>query len=345
MPDGLDDLIKKGNPNIPAGGAQQPKQDLQSALGSKIVNLDPNKIFEIARLDTAELPIKTDVKHAIYGGSTNHIGVIGQSVRDTGVYGEGPTGVHGASSTDTGDGVVGFGRRGVVGESVEFHGVFGHSQKDCGVVGESDTSDGISGISHNSTKSGVFGNNKNGFGVSGHSISNTGVSGISDNGTGIHGKGGTLAGFFEGDVEVTGDIRLSNADCAEDFDIAGITEVEPGTVMILGDEGSLYESHQPYDKRVAGVISGAGEYKPGIVLDKHPSKTKRQPVALLGKVFCKVDAQYGSVQVGDLLTTSATLGHAMKVSEPLLAFGTVIGKALRPLKEGKALVPILITLQ
>jgi hypothetical protein len=341
----LDDLIKHGqNDNKPADQAQHSGDELESALGSNIENLDPNKIFEIARLDTAEFSKKSDVKHAIYGGSTNHIGVIGQSARDTGVYGEGPTGVHGASSTD-GDGVVGFGRRGVVGESIEFQGVFGHSQKDCGVVGESDTSDGISGISHSSTKSGVFGNNKNGFGVSGHSISNTGVSGISDNGTGIHGKGGILAGFFEGDVEVTGDIRLSNADCAEDFDIANQVEVEPGTVMVLGIEGALYQSHQPYDKRVAGVISGAGQYKPGIVLDKQPSQNNRQPVALLGKVFCKVDAQYGSVEVGDLLTTSPTLGHAMKVSEPLEAFGAVIGKALRQLNEGQGLIPILITLQ
>jgi hypothetical protein len=146
-------------------------------------------------------------------------------------------------------------------------------------------------------------------------------------------------------VAVTGDIRLGNADCAEDFDIADDAGVEPGTVMVLGDEGALHQSKQPYDKRVAGVISGAGDYKPGIVLDKRPSQHKRQPVALLGKVYCKVDAQYGSVEVGDLLTTSATPGHAMKVGEPLQAFGTVIGKALRPLKEGQDLIPILIALQ
>jgi len=44
-----------------------------------------------------------------------------------------------------------------------------------------------------------------------------------------------------------------------------------------------------------------------------------------------VDAQYGAVKWA-IVATSATPGHAMKVGEPLQAFGTVIGKALRPLK-------------
>ena len=62
-------------------------------------------------------------------------------------------------------------------------------------------------------------------------------------------------------------------------------------------------------------------------------------------MHCKVDARYGSVAVGDLLTTSATPGHAMKADDPLKAFGTVIGKALRPLERGQGLIPILIALQ
>jgi hypothetical protein len=150
---------------------------------------------------------------------------------------------------------------------------------------------------------------------------------------------------FQGDVEVTGDIRLTNADCAEDFDISGAEPVEPGMVMVLGDEDSLKPSQHAYDKRVAGVISGAGDYRPGIVLDKQPSQGNRSPVALLGKVFCKVDAGYGSIEIGDLLTTSDTPGHAMKATDLFKAFGSVIGKALRPLKEGQGLIPILIALQ
>jgi hypothetical protein len=195
--------------------------------------------------------------------------------------------------------------------------------------------------------SGVFGRSTNLAGIEGHSTKGTGVFGICEtgNGIGVFGKGGRLAGFFEGDVEVTGDIRLANADCAEDFDVSGAVKAEPGTVMVLGSEGALSESLQAYDKRVAGVISGAGDYKPGIVLDKQQTSGNRQPIALMGKVFCKVDAQFGAIEVGDLLTTSTTPGHAMKTIDPLKAFGAVIGKALRPLKEGQGLVPILIALQ
>jgi hypothetical protein len=151
--------------------------------------------------------------------------------------------------------------------------------------------------------------------------------------------------IFNGDVEVTGDIRLLNADCAENFDISETELVEPGTVMVLGEDSKLIQSHKAYDKCVAGVISGAGDYKPGIVLDKKETGNIRKPIALLGKVFCKVDASFGVIEIGDLLTTSPTPGHAMKAGDPMQAFGTVIGKALRPLAEGQGLIPILIALQ
>jgi hypothetical protein len=154
-----------------------------------------------------------------------------------------------------------------------------------------------------------------------------------------------MAAYFDGKVYVTNDIILTNADCAEDFDVIQSENSEPGTVMVLGDEGVLRPSGQAYDKKVAGVVSGAGNYKPGIVLDKQSASANRSPIALLGKVFCKVDAGPASVEVGDLLTTSDTPGHAMKACDAAKAFGSVIGKALRPLRKGKGLIPVLIALQ
>jgi hypothetical protein len=247
----------------------------------------------------------------------NGVGILGRSGGNVGVQGESDTGrgVHGISNANLG----------VSGESQLFPGVRGTSVKGRGVEGFSTDLEGVVGTSKNST------------GVLGVSESKTGI--------GVHGKGGRLAAFFEGDVEVTGDIRLTNADCAEDFDISGLDKTEPGTVMVLGYEGGLSESQKAYDKRVAGVISGAGSLKPGIILDKQKSTGNRQPVALMGKVFCKVDARFGCIEVGDLLTTSPTPGHAMKADDPFKAFGAVIGKALRPLREGQGLVPILIALQ
>jgi hypothetical protein len=115
--------------------------------------------------------------------------------------------------------------------------------------------------------------------------------------------------------------------------------------MVIDEEESVTQSRTEYDKRVAGVISGGGEYKPGIVLDKRVVGQNRKPLALLGKVYCKVDARYASIEVGDLLTTSPAPGYAKKAADPTRAFGAVIGKALRSLESGQDLIPILIALQ
>ena len=207
-----------------------------------------------------------------------------------------------------------------------------------GVYGESESL-GVFGFAKTAQAIGVAGNSANGagIGVQGHTSTNIGVLGSSD-GTG-------LAGKFIGDVEVTGDIRLVNADVAEDFATSNVDTAEPGTVMVLDEDGMVRPSERAYDKRVAGVVSGAGHYKPAIVLDRAPMPEDRTTISLVGKVYCKVDAQYGSIDVGDLLTTSSTPGHAMKAADPLKAFGAVIGKALRPLAEGQGLIPILIALQ
>ena len=148
-----------------------------------------------------------------------------------------------------------------------------------------------------------------------------------------------------GDITVTGDVLLTGADCAEHFDIIGTQIPEPGTVVVIDEAGALRESLEPYDKKVAGVVSGAETYSPGLVLDNRPSGEPRVALALVGKVYCKVDAEYSPIEVGDLLTTSPTPGHAMKAMEPAKAFGSIIGKALRTLDNGKGLIPILIALQ
>ena len=144
----------------------------------------------------------------------------------------------------------------------------------------------------------------------------------------------------------TGDIVLRNADCAEDFDIGGDrAAVEPGTVMVIDGDGRLSPSSRPYDRCVAGVVSGAGDLKPGIVLGRHPDSATRLPIALTGRVWCRVEASSAPIETGDLLTTSGIAGLAMKALEPARAFGAVIGKALAPMTSGHGLIPILVALQ
>jgi hypothetical protein len=149
-----------------------------------------------------------------------------------------------------------------------------------------------------------------------------------------------------GNISVSGDIQLIGADCAEVFDLGdGLIAVEPGTVMVIDQDGKLQISEEAYDRKVAGVVAGAGDYRPGIVLGKSVLQAQKPPIALVGRVYCKVDASYGTIAVGDLLTTSPTPGHAMKVVDPLRAFGAVIGKALAPFGSGQSLIPILVALQ
>ncbi|MCP2275661.1 hypothetical protein SAMN04244553_0492 [Nocardia amikacinitolerans] len=143
-----------------------------------------------------------------------------------------------------------------------------------------------------------------------------------------------------------GEIHLGNADAAENFEVADPVEATPGTVMSLGQDGKLRPCSIAYDQTVVGVVSGADRYRPGLVFDRGETQDdSRMPISVMGKVVCRADARYGSIRVGDLLTTSPNPGCAMKASEPGRAFGTVIGKALDSLDAGEGLVPMLISLQ
>ena len=156
--------------------------------------------------------------------------------------------------------------------------------------------------------------------------------------------------FDDGDATIhmngqTGDIILRNADCAEEFTIAGEIAAEPGMVMVLDEEGNLTPCTRAFDRGAVGVISGAGQYRPGIVLDRQPEATDRAPVALMGKVcVCVTDAN-GPIRVGDLLTTSDLPGHAMRAGTAEQSFGAVVGKALGPHDAGTGMIPMVIALQ
>ena len=71
--------------------------------------------------------------------------------------------------------------------------------------------------------------------------------------------------------------------------------------------------------------------------------TGRVPLAIVGVVPVKASAENGSIQPGDLLTSSSIPGHAMKAAEPKL--GTLIGKAMETLESGTGIIKMLVTLQ
>lgn len=155
-------------------------------------------------------------------------------------------------------------------------------------------------------------------------------------------------------LEITG-----GSDLSEQFDIGEPVNlkddvkmkdfgIEPGMVVCIDptNPGKLLLSSRAYDRTVAGIISGGGGVNPGMLMgQKGTGADGEYPVALTGRVYCKADATYGSIQPGDILTTSETPGYAMKVDDYDKAHGAIIGKAMSSLSDGKGLVLTLISLQ
>ncbi len=137
------------------------------------------------------------------------------------------------------------------------------------------------------------------------------------------------------------------ADLAEPFPMSGPEEMEPGSVVVIDPdhEGRLCLGATPYDKKVAGVISGAGGVQPGLRLHQEGVMEGDHHVALSGRVHVRAVASNGPIQPGDLLTTSELPGRAMKATDPLRSQGAVLGKAMTRLDHGEGLVLVLVTLQ
>lgn len=136
------------------------------------------------------------------------------------------------------------------------------------------------------------------------------------------------------------------ADIAEPFPMSD-PELPKGSVVVIDEDrpGQLKRSCDAYDTRVAGVISGANGVRPGLALHQEGKLEGGEQVALTGRVYALADAGFGAIKPGDLLTTSATPGHAMRVSDPGRAPGAVLGKAMTRLDQGQGLVLVLVSLQ
>jgi hypothetical protein len=134
-------------------------------------------------------------------------------------------------------------------------------------------------------------------------------------------------------------------DYAEGFDVSGEDEIDCGSVMIIDPDnpGKLRLCDQAYDSKVAGIVAGANGLGSGVRLGCGQFD---RDVALAGRVYCNVDATEAGIEPGDLLTTSATPGHAMKASNPSLSHGAILGKAMERLEQGqRGQILVLVTLQ
>jgi hypothetical protein len=142
-----------------------------------------------------------------------------------------------------------------------------------------------------------------------------------------------------------GGLIAASGDLAETFPVAA--KVPPGSVVVIDAEqqGAMKLATSPYDRRVAGVIAGANNYKSAITLRAMEPTEGRQPVTLTGTAYCLASNANGPIKAGDLLTTSSVPGHAMRVTDHEAARGAILGKALEDLKGDKGHVLILASLQ
>ncbi len=135
------------------------------------------------------------------------------------------------------------------------------------------------------------------------------------------------------------------ADLVEGFD--STEELHPGTVVVIdpANPGGLVASAEAYDRKVAGIVSGANGVQPGIELGQKGELDGDVKVAMTGRVWVQASVENGAIQPGDRLTTAALAGHAMRATDAARWDGAVIGKAMSVLEEGTGLVLVLVNLQ
>ncbi len=261
------------------------------------------------------------------------------------VYSAGHDAVHGRTGSSDHAGVAGVSWGsgiGVYGESASGYGVVGKhtgaTGEYAGVYGRTDSSDGWAGCFVNwSTSSVITG------GVlllRNHSSDTLPTGGDFIKAVDFYGTDAqfrvTPSGQGRSDVGWTTP--------AEDFAemLPAVEGLEPGDVLVVGPDGKLARSTQPYQSTVVGVYST----QPGFV-GGQPVEEELEghiPLAVVGVVLVKASAENGPIHPGDLLVASSIPGYAMKAG-PNPPIGTVIGKALEGLEEGAGIIRMLVILQ
>lgn len=286
-------------------------------------------------------------KSGVFGFSTDGRGVVGRSNNNDGVVGwtdaDSKSGVYGHTSNSSAYSI--FGRN----EATESYGYIGGGHAVYGKTnsvyhgGHFETSGGFSAA--------VYGKTTGAMSYAGFFLA-AGNYTYGIYAEGPSGQYNGCAALFKGNVEIrslTSDetvVELGEGlDYSEGFDVVEKSEIAPGTILVIDSDnpGNLAVSAQAYDKKVAGIVAGGKGLNSGVKLG---SSQFDLDVALAGRVYCFVDASYGEVLPGDLLTTSSTPGFAMAVKNFNKAQGAILGKAMEKLAKGeKGQILVLVTLQ
>ncbi|MBN1499774.1 MAG: discoidin domain-containing protein [Spirochaetes bacterium] len=226
-----------------------------------------------------------------------------------------------------------FGHSGFIGVRGQSSGNTSGNEKGCGVLGISRFGAG-----------GVFSSEHNyslivdGFG----SIENI------DESVKLIGDGKAL--LANGQSEFTGSVEIKGLKPADDSPINAVEMFEsdneeyisPGDILIVSPQGNskLTRTQKEYDTRVCGIVSS----QPALIFNNTDQEYQKLfPVALSGKVLCKVDARNNPVKPGDLIVTSSTPGCGMKGKiDSFEKIGSVVGKALESLDEGISTIYVFV---
>lgn len=171
-----------------------------------------------------------------------------------------------------------------------------------------------SGSSFNGSSAVTISYNSLGAASAGHT--HTSLTSLTEISTG----GSSIAGIITGAWTLTSgsSLQATYADLAEWYTSDG--KYEPGVVLIFGGSRETTSTNIFADTRVAGIVTTDPAYTMNNKLADQPNTVC---IALQGRVPCRV---IGRIRKGDLLTTSATAGYAIKASSPIV--GSIIGKAL-----------------
>jgi hypothetical protein len=290
-------------------------------------------------------------------------GVFGRATAASGIT----YGVTGVADSPDGRGLYGYSASGtgVYGYSHTGTGVYGNNRDDgfgvYGTSGAGNTSGGVQGVANNVNAAGVRADNYaggtalyatgNAPAPADHSVPTLFLIQLDADGDFVVGAdnhwGGNRKwrvnyagkGFFNGGTQAGG------ADFAEQIAVGGEeADYEPGDVLVISAKADRMVdlSTESYSTAVIGVYSTQPAVLAGAPDTVEP--LGGIPVAILGIVPCKVSAENGPVQRGDLLVSSATPGHAMRAGANPLP-GAVLGKALQPLSNGTGIILVLVTLQ
>jgi len=316
------------------------------------------------------------VNYGVFGttNSAGGFGVYGINMATGGaaIKGVGSTGIWGETDTSGGKGVAGqatatsgvsYGVFGLTSSGQGF-GVYGNNSSAgggigikgegyTGVMGAANDAAGHGGWFEASSSGATLVANAKG---SGH-IADFDLNGVArswfDNNAALHvdaRTGSRIMGLYSNGaikmrVEADGQVyaqkfNSGGADFAEMYPAA--EDLEPGTVVAIGPDGRLVAADARRATAVMGVISDNPTIVGGVAIEGEGNHGKL-PVAILGIVDVRASAASGPIAPGDLLTPGSTAGTAERA---VWAYpGTIIGKALAPLKSGSGRIRTLVTLR